>query len=368
MRRALTIIGASLLAAAPVLAGINPASPGLPRADTSRAAGGYTGFTALNNGASSMCVDCHTIQPKAGGSHYVNATTTAGATNSGGSGIGAAGTIVTRDNGAYFKAALWNTGRPSGTTGSAGLSKYGSITSATSAVSVSTDNTVVGVKTTTTVAASALDTYDIICESCHNIVQNEAGGNNLLDTQPNNEWEDTPVAEICVMCHGFMYTTHAANTTAPANAAYSVTGVNANEVAGGHKSNNEYHWIKGVAYPQNHHVMTGDNIDSARAAAGLLWTDNLIVSYTDQPIDNTSVLGTYPQKADWTPLNKPSNIGWLSCTNCHTPAHGFNGSPAASILRNATYTVAGSLPISRISDRNAWKKIDDLGYCGQCHE
>ncbi len=361
-KQVLAVLCASLLAA-PALAGINPADPGLPVADTSNNSGAssYTGFTASNNQASAMCVDCHTVQPKAGGSHFVNATSTGGFTNSGGSGIDNTGAIVTRDNGAYFKVTIWTTN----TAGSDGISKYGDTAGPTSYV---TDNTIAGATTATQDAtAGNYAGYDIICESCHNIVNNEAGGNNLLLTQPNNEWEDAATAELCVGCHGFMYTTDAANA---GNANYSTTGINANEVGGGHKANNEYHWVKGVAYPQNHHVMTGDNIDSTRAAARLLWTDNDVVGYTDTPIDNTSTKGTYPQRATWqNSLTKPSG-GGLNCTNCHAPAHGQNASAGASILRNATYTTAavGLGPIARISDRGGWKKIDDLGFCGQCHQ
>lgn len=369
MKRVLsTIIGASLLTAAPALAGINPAAPGLPLASTANNNGvsTYTALTGVpNNRSSSMCVDCHTVQPKAGGSHFVNPTATVGFTNSGGSGVGALGAIVTRDNGAYFKVTVWN----NVTTGSAGVSKYGN--GATS--SVATVNNIAGARDAVVVAANAMGAYDIICESCHNVANNQAGGNNLLEVQPGNEWQNTAAgvfSEICVGCHGFMYTTNAANA---GNANYSTTGLNANEVGGGHKSNNEAHWIKGTMYAQNHHVMTGDNIDATRATAGLLWTDNTVIHYSSVPI-STSVSvperGTYPQKPTWTlPLVKSATATNLTCTNCHTPAHGFAGSPGASILRNATYTTAAHAlgPIARISDRAGWKKINDLQYCNQCH-
>ncbi len=364
-KQVLAVLCASLLAA-PALAGINPASPGLPTADTTNNAvsSNYTGFTAPNNQASAMCVDCHTVQPKAGGSHYVNATSTGGATNSGGSGIDSTGAITPRDDGAYFKITVWNA---TDFTGSDGISKYADTSVPASYV---TDNTIAGATTATQdTTASNYAGYDIICESCHNIVNNEAGGNNLLDTMPNNEWEDAPVAELCVGCHGFMYTalTDQSTTSEPAN--WGDTR-NTNEVSGGRKGNNEYHWVKGVAQPQNHHVMTGDIIDSVQASRMVLWTDNDVVSYTENPIDNTSTQGTYPQRATWqNGLTKPSG-GGLNCTNCHAPAHGQGASPAASILRNATYTAAPTAlgPISRISDRNGWKKIDDLSFCGQCHE
>lgn len=362
MRRALTIVAATLVAAAPALAGINPASPGLPTASTNNNNGSssYTGFSAANGASSALCVDCHTVQPKAGGSHYVNPTDTVGTTNSGGSGIGSTGAIATRDNGAYFKATAWNIN----TSGAAGLSKYGN--GATG--SVSTDNTVAGTRTTTQVAASALGGYDIICESCHNIVVNQAGGNNLLQTQPNNKWQDASTALICVGCHGFMYTENTANAD---NANYA-SALNDNEVTTGRKNNNEVHWVKGVAYAQNHHVMTGDNIDDTKAAARLLWTDNDVIHYAAVPIENAGpalTRGSLPQRAAWVNLTKPTNSQHLNCTNCHTPAHGEGGSAGASILRNATYTTTANPlgPIARISDRGGWKKVNDLAYCTQCH-
>jgi hypothetical protein len=306
-----------------------------------------------------MCVDCHTVQPKAGGSHYVNPTATADVTNSGGSGIGTGGAIATRDAGQYFKATIWTTN----TAGSAGASKYGNAATG----SVATVATA-GTATATIVGAAALTANDIICESCHNIIQNEAGGNNLLLTQVNNEWQDAAEAEICIGCHGFMYTTNAANA---GNTNYG-DARNANEVAAGNKDNNEVHWVKGVPYSQNHHVMTGDNIDNTRAAARLLWTDNDIVHYTAAPVANSGAAltrGTLPQRATWVTLTKPT-AGVVTCTNCHAPAHGTDAGVAASILRNATYTVAATAlgPISRTSDRAAWKRIDDLAYCTQCHE
>ncbi len=369
-KQVLAVLCASLMAA-PALAGINPAWPGLPTADTSNnnGASSYTGFTAANNQASAMCVDCHTVQPKAGGSHFVNPTNTGGFTNSGGSGIDNTGAITTRDDGAYFKITAWNNiTKADNSTGSEGVSKYADTSVPASYV---TDNTVAGTSTATLDATAAnYAGYDIICESCHNIVNNDAGGNNLLLTQPNNDWEDAPVAELCTGCHGFMYT--AAVDQSGSGLANWSDARNDHEVAGGtaRKGNNEYHWVKGVARPQNHHVMTGDVIDSTQAGLMVLWTDNDVVGYTDSPISNTSTNGTYPQRATWqNSLTKPTG-GGLNCTNCHAPAHGQGASPAASILRNATYTAAPTAlgPISRISDRGGWKKIDDLAFCGQCHQ
>lgn len=382
MKKLLLIIGAASMLAAPAIAGINPASPGLPTADTGN-------FTAANNGASSMCVDCHTFQPKAGGSHYVSVGAFAagsgadgGSTNSGGSGIDQNGAIVERDNGAYFKLSLWskdpaNTDWPSTTDlGAATYSKY---RSGNASVAFATVN---GTRTASADGtASNYAGYDVICESCHNIVVNDAGGNNLLVAQVTNDFEDTDTAYICVGCHGFMYTNSLFNpvggsgtgvqTAQGGNANYG-SALNTNEVSGGSKGNNEIHWIKGTAYFQNHHVMTGDDINATTAGVGILWTDNVVVSYTDAPMSNASANGSYPQKATWAITGaanvKPSG-GGLTCTNCHTPAHGMSGSPGASILRGATYTAARATAISRIGDTaNSWKKIDDKTFCNQCHQ
>ena len=355
--KVLATLGLTALLAGPALAGLDPANPGLPSVTDAA-----FGAAVVNNQISAMCVDCHTVAPKPApaGSHYVN-TLAGGETNSGGSGINAAGAIAARDDGAYFKITLWDA---AGAGGMSWPSKYGN-------AYVSTVNQLpTGVTSMNATVAAITGGMDLICESCHNIVGNEDGGNNLLEVQPGNEWEDTSTAELCVGCHGFMYSNDATVLASHAGDANVGDGRNANEVSGGNKGNNEYHWVQGTAYPQSHHVMTGDNISAAKATAAALWTDNLIIAYADHATDNTYAGGTLPQRAAWVNLNKPTAAGDLSCTSCHTPAHGFNASPAASILRNATYTTLGNDQpgqIDRISDRGAWKRIDDLTYCAQCH-
>lgn len=374
-RRAIIAMSTGLLlAGGAAVAGINPASPGLPTAVDITLAG-----ATANNGASALCVDCHTVNPKGlsgMGTHYVNVNQN-GATSSGGSGINSLNAITTRDNGAYFKVTLWSTG---GSTGASWPSKYGN-------AAVSMVNTAPVVNSVALAAgrfnstvqgtAATFAGYDIICESCHNVVGNDDGGNNLLESIPLNNYQTPAIADLCVGCHGFMYSNNPTIWTATqAEAINDADSRNANEVAGGTpKGNNEWHWIRGTAFQQNHHVMTGDAINSAMAAVGALWTDNVIVSYTDKPISNASSLGTYPQKATWTAstgMAKPA--AGVNCTNCHTQAHGNFGSPAASILRGGAYsavTAEASPYMRRIgpaTERNAWKKIKDLDYCNQCHE
>lgn len=367
--KVLSALGLSALIAGPAFAGLNPASPGLPTVTDAAFAS-----SVANNQYSAMCVDCHTVAPKAdngttatSGSHYV-ATANNGGTWSGGSGITNTGTIAGRDGGEYFKVLLWNSGNATGTTWP---SKYGKGDGTWTSV---VNQLPTGVTSVNASVEAVGVGGDIICESCHNVVGNEDGGNNLLAVQPSNDFVNGPTAELCVGCHGFMYSNNAAVVTASAADNNIGDGRNADEIGGGRKGNNEFHWVRGVAYPQNHHVMTGDSIDATKAAAGALWTDNLIIAYANHDTDNTYAGGTLPQKAAWTGITRPGAATDLSCTSCHTPAHGFNGSPAGSILRNATYTgaagsganIAGSR-IERIIDRGGWKKINDLAYCTQCH-
>ena len=359
-----TFVAAGLVAGAPALAGLNPADPGLPTVTDSNIFGGGI----ANNQLSAMCLDCHTQIPKAGGgSHYASAT--AGETNSGGSGIDNTGAITTRDSAQYFRLTAWENAVLN--TNNA-YSKYGD---AANTLSKMIDN-VTNPTATTDATAANYTAYELICESCHNIIVNDAGGNNLLDVNDdgtNVDWQDVAEASLCVGCHGFMYTDNAANGTAPANANWSDS--RNDDHTGSKRGNNEYHWVWNPStntqepYAQNHHVMTGDNIDNIRAGAGILWTDNLIVSYTDTPIDNTSTKGTYPVGSAWTgSVTKPTNSGHLSCTNCHAPAHGGDVTEGASILRGTSLNGAATSAIDRISDRNAWKRFSDVNFCGQCHK
>ncbi len=356
--KVLAALGLSALLAAPALAGLNPASPGLPNVTDAAFAAAVP-----NNQASAMCVDCHTVAPvSAGGSHYVN-TAIDGTTWSGGTGINAAGTIAGRDAGQYFKAGLWNA---NSATGTSWPSKYGyTITGNVTSV---VNQYPTGVTSMNATIRALTGAEDMICESCHNIVGNEDGGNNLLAVQPGNDFVNGPTSELCVVCHGFMYSSAGAVVTASANDNNINDARNNLDIGTGRRGNNEYHWVRGTAYPQNHHVMTGDEVDAAKALAGALWTDNLIIAYADHTMANNYAGGTLPQRATWSGITRPSATTDLSCTSCHTPAHGPTGSGAASILRNATYT--GTAPVTRIDriiTRGGWKKINDLAFCSQCH-
>lgn len=372
----LAVFAVCSLAAVPAMAGLNPLSPGLP---TVLAASSPFASDMSNNQMSAMCVDCHTLAPKGNdsGTHFVSV---GDGTNSGGSGINAAGTHgAARTTGEFFKVTAWNA---SGSTGAATYSKYGN--AGISYVPAILNGSGTATEQATT---AAFQGYEIICESCHNIITNDVGGNNLLENQAvfnskANDWQDNDESSICVGCHGFMYSSESvpdtANGTENANANDARNDSALTGHTSGRRGNNEYHWVQSVAKPQNHHVMTGDAINSVMATATALWTDNSIVHYTDDPISNLSTKGTFPQRSSWGGnIQKPSD-GGLICTSCHAPAHSsdtgagavdYAAGKGASMLRNATYVPARTNAWDRISDAPVgWKKIDDANYCQQCHE
>ena len=375
------LLVASLAVGSVAAAALNPASPGLPTVTKSTMA-----LQPLaNNGMSAMCVDCHTLAPVASQASHWASSYAANTTHTGGSGINSSNASVTRTTGEYLGLDPWvkssNATIPGGIT-----SKYGNSSNKHSVTPTKTPNGIAD----TLAKGTGYDGFELICESCHNIILNSVGGNNLLDVEnggtTNVDWISGPVANLCVGCHGFEYTINAANSTAPANFYYS----DARNFDGGgtQRGNNEYHWAANasgsqVPFAQNHHVMTGDNIDNTRAAAGILWTDNIVVSYTDTPIANNSARGSYNVAKAWTHLTKSSTAANFNCTNCHNPGHRGDLTEGASILR---YTGTGDLggtaanigsgatlipqAINRISDRYAsggWKKFQDYKFCNQCH-
>jgi hypothetical protein len=132
--------------------GLNPADPGLPTAQA-------FGRTYDNNAASSMCLDCHTASPKPGGTHFVS--------HYDGSAVRPTGNL------AYERLVAWPGGAFL-------LSKY--------AVPAPPDP----------LAASVTGQQgQVICESCHNLSRNAAGGNNLLE--PYRDLADP--TGLCQGCH-----------------------------------------------------------------------------------------------------------------------------------------------------------------------
>jgi len=140
-----------------VESGLNPADPGLPPSD----AYGQTGIPG--NNVSAMCVSCHSDAPIDGmASHFVSGSERR-----------------TNDKATKERTVSW--------TASGRASKYGNFSAWTS------DNTTTG---------------ELICESCHSLTRNVAGGNNLLEesypwsvrpAQPNDL--SSPSRNLCEGCH-----------------------------------------------------------------------------------------------------------------------------------------------------------------------
>lgn len=362
----LLLLSVLLIAGAPVLvgAGLNPARPGLAPAV-------YAGKTLQNNAFSAMCVDCHSTVPVRGthtGSHFVSKgpdVTGADVTHSGG-GFGTPGQqsqAGVRTNGAYFKVSAWSSGA---------ASKYGDVSTDNSYSTVSTGNHTGVVDNT----ASNYANREIICESCHNILVNAAGGNNLLTTPVAQTDDATP--SICIGCHGDMYDDDAPSAQGVptgANALVNTTKYNdarnINEVSGGRKGVNSIHVVEGKVYDMNHHVTTGDWVTAAIVGVGQTWRDTLAISADAvlNPVSNQGTRGQMPQQANWKDgKQKPTTA--VSCLNCHTHGHGGNAYTAASILRDTDplKTAAPANPTDRLSDTGrGWFDFNDVLFCNDCH-
>ena len=149
-------------------AGLNPASPGLPAVDNIYGRNGIP-----NNNASSMCIACHRMVPVAAmTTHFVSHYSSNDSANR---------TTTTDGKNNKERTAAW--------TGSGRSSKY----ARDIGTNPSSDNTQTG---------------ELICESCHNLVRNVVGGNNLLESslpadprpiQPNTLTSATTT--LCEGCH-----------------------------------------------------------------------------------------------------------------------------------------------------------------------
>lgn len=381
MRSLMVAFGLTSLVTGVAFAGINPGNPGLP----------------YQNNQSAICIDCHSVAPGGAthyGSHFVYnpMNTASGATNSGGGGSWAR-TGLASDNGAYFKVTQWN---------SHTYSKYGGGSDNQSYVYGGTSNT--RGAATLNATASSYASREIICESCHNLVSNVAGGNNLVAvltsaTYTANTGDNVQVvgtadnlaagnvaaatdAPLCVGCHGYLYTAGSTSTGRFADTR------NNNEVVGtAKKGNNHFHVINGTSYPQNHHVMTGDAITNAQASLGLLWRDVLVVPPTASTatMSTASTLGQMPQRAAWdADGGKPTAKSGanFTCISCHAAPHSGNNGTAASILRDTnaggeSVSARGTLAadghhttaIARLGENNrTWMGFSDVNYCNDCHE
>jgi hypothetical protein len=148
---------ACVLPATTTFAGLNPANPGLPQVTSQEAFGASGGNPINNNNLSAMCIECHTNNPKPNaGTHFIAHFDGTG--------------IRTTTDVSIIKLDAWTSGA---------LSKYG--------------------KKPVTLASQSVtgETGDMICESCHNLIKNVAGGNNLVDTYRADLADPTPLCEGC---------------------------------------------------------------------------------------------------------------------------------------------------------------------------
>jgi len=191
-------LGVLLMVMGVAFAGINPANVGLPTVlPGSMPADGYaTGLSAIdNNNGSAMCVDCHGRNPSRHtnptastnlGSHWVTKSFNDTGSSGGYPGDGAKAAT----NGKYLHRGPW--GYTDNTLVSAlGVSKYGRLS-----------GTVVQPDYTPAAGAAVDNTYQMICESCHNIVRNT--GNNKLLAVAGANWDNIAGGYLCVGCHSDM--------------------------------------------------------------------------------------------------------------------------------------------------------------------
>ncbi|NOY46602.1 MAG: hypothetical protein GXP50_14300 [Deltaproteobacteria bacterium] len=360
-RALLGLLGAGAVAHA----AINPADPGLPAAE----AYGERGIP--NNGASAMCVECHTENPTPGkGTHFVlNALTGSLRTTHSGGGWPEAAWGV-RDSGEFFKISPWLEDE----WGNGGSSKYGDSDTWESVVYTGGDPVIAAEACRPEANPAAMGSLELICESCHNLRANVEGRYNLLAKVTSSPVPDDTVegghAPLCVGCHGFLYQ----DDGGEANSLHSNWNDprNFSLAAGRRRGNNEKHYIGGKPYPRNHHVMTGDAIDIPLAEAGLLLRDVAVLSpdLVSKPIRTDWRKGTMPiRPVALAPITLPSDPSNLHCVTCHAPAHGGEPSMGAAILRGVDLQGKDSgFGIDRIFDGKEWGRYADYRFCGNCHE
>ncbi len=371
--------------AAVSFAGVNPAGPGLPSVTVTS----YGGGALANNQLSGMCVACHTRTPYGTGAtaatHFVFDDNHHTNTGGGWTSADYSKTGTPRNGAQYFRVTAWST--------AGNYSKYGNFTSKLSEVNT---NATVGYELATKVAATAaaIQTDEVICESCHNIVRNVAGGNNLLELPGDTlgtagplAYADSKVATLCVGCHGWLYDASAVNTdcNSMTNGAYADNlWTMVGEAGAIRKDSNGADWKSdGVKHLVNHHVMSGDKRNLGIANANLNWTPTTTFDVAQaHTMDTTVRAGSYALKlrtnwgAGFTPLT--GAVTNFSCLACHTNGHGGSANTGASILRGTAFgsSVTGtqSLVINRINDGRSWKDQDaNAGsgtgnWCQNCHQ
>jgi hypothetical protein len=347
-------------------AAINPADPGLADAEAFLRKG------IPNNGASALCVECHTENPTPGyGTHFVmNALTgELRLTHSGGGWDKAAWDI--REGGEFFKLAPWDPAEG----GNGGSSKYGDTDTWETVVFSGNDVVLLGAERGRQEPdALQFINLELICESCHNIRVNIEGGRHLLARLVNNEEVvgeriQGSAADLCVGCHGFLYQDDGGIANSLNRNWNDPRGVNL--ISGLKRGNNEVHSIAGLPYARNHHVMTGDVIVAELADAGLLLRDvrTLDAGSVSAPIRTDSKVGAMPLRDTAVlPIVLPANREFLHCVVCHAPGHGGDPTTGASILVGTELSGSDSgMGIDRISDGRTWMNFRDRFLCGKCH-
>lgn len=379
-------LGVLALGVGIAFAGINPGNVGLPTVlPASMGLDGYANTISPidNNKGSAMCVDCHGRNPSRHvtgavntriGSHWV--TKSFLDTGSSGGYPGDGGKAST--NGRYLHRGPWSrTTADNNISSTLGLSKYGLIS-----------GTTVQPNLVPPTATSTVDnTYQIICESCHNIVRN-VGDNKLLAVAGAN-WDNGTTnfyygAVLCVGCHGDMS-----------------DGIN-----------NEAPYFAAAGNPQDHHVnditqglatefyrgtgasnRTMNIIDNAFYTAARMWAvqpgmlSGLARSYAFTPAQDPGIKAA--------PITVTNGLavgasGTLHCNNCHRPHNAVSstGSLIIQAGRSGTPTdfTFGLLPVPattgaldadgvmvRQRDKGSPKTFankliqDDNGLCAGCH-
>lgn len=347
------------------LSAINPASPGLAPAKA------YGKVGIPNNGASALCVECHTENPKpATGTHFVVNTLTGQlrTTHSGGGWIQGAWGI--RKQGEFFKVTAW----AELDLGNGGSSKFGDTETWQSVIYADPAGVLGAESSRLEGSATKIASYELICESCHNLRVSVEGRYNLLakstDSTVIDDVVDGRTAPLCVGCHGFLY--HDDAGAANGASQYWADSRNTNYITGGRRGNNEVHYINGKRYNRNHHVMTGDAIDLAQAQAGLLVrdVDTIDPNSIRAPMDRSLRTGSAPVRLiALAPIVMPSVPTSLHCLTCHAPGHGGERSMGAAVLRGDALNGSDKgFGIDRISDGNDWGRYSDERHCGRCHE
>lgn len=241
--------------------GLNPLDPGLPSAQAYSITldnSNPDGDRPIAHRASSMCIDCHTANPKSeGGSHFVAHF----------DGSVVRPTVTTPTNTSYEKTTAWAGGAKF-------LSRY-----AVPAPPNTDSESVMG-------AIGA-----IICESCHNLIHNDSGGNNLLVRY--RELEDP--STLCEGCHPTL-----------------------------------------ASGPPAHHPLTGHVISTgcpSNAASHTLNTTHASVDRTGgtSPYDVTPLADS---EVTFTTVNGAVGgaVVGVSCSSCHVP-HGAQPQTGARILK-----------------------------------